>query len=114
MAVRVVYRLVELILRQRQNAVIVGADVRCAHAHGPLGRGAVRDELESADPDPFVAEACVQVCRLHRRLCLWRTDHHVGAVGQLVVLATVLVGKNVIGIGAGVVYRRQTTGVEQL
>ena len=63
-AVRVVDRFVELILRHRQDAVVLRADVRRAHAHRPLRRGAVGDELHAADADPLVAEAGVDVGRL--------------------------------------------------
>ena len=58
---------VQLLLRHRQDAVIVGADVRRAHAHRALRRGAVGDELDAADANPLVAEAGVDVRRLQAR-----------------------------------------------
>ena len=63
-AVRIVDRFVELLLRHRQDAVVGRADVRRAHAHRALGRGAVGDELDAADANPLVAEPGVDVGRL--------------------------------------------------
>ena len=58
-AVRVLDGLVDLLLRHRQDAVVVGADVRRAHAHRALRRRAVGGVLHAADADPLVAEAGV-------------------------------------------------------
>ena len=58
-AMRVLDGLVDLLLRHRQDAVVVGADIRRAHAHRALGRGAVGAVLHAADANPLVAEAVV-------------------------------------------------------
>ncbi len=106
---------VELILRHRQDAVVLGADVRRAHAHRPLGGGAVGDELHAADADPLVAEAGVDVGGLQAGVRLRRADHHVGAVRQLAVAAGSPRRRgSAPALVIGVVHRREAGGVEQL
>jgi hypothetical protein len=50
------HRLIDLLLGHREDAVVVGADIRSAHAHGALRRRAVGRVLEAAHLDPFIAE----------------------------------------------------------
>ena len=111
---RVVDRFVDLLLRHRQDAVVVRADVRRAHAHRALRRRSVGDELDAADADPLVAEPGIDVGGLEAVERFGRADHHVRAVRQLAVLPAVLVGEDVLGVGSGVVDRGEAAGAEQL
>ena len=56
-AVGALHDLVDLLLAHGQDAVVVGAaDVRGAHAHGPLRRRAVGTVLDPAYAQPLVTE----------------------------------------------------------
>ena len=48
-APRILDRVVDLLLRHRQDAVVAGADIRRAHAHRALGGRAVGAELHAGD-----------------------------------------------------------------
>ena len=58
--VRALDALVNLLLRHRENAVVVGTThVGCAHRHRPTGGRAVRGKLRTAHLEPLVSETAV-------------------------------------------------------
>ena len=113
-AVRVLDRLVDLLLRHGQDAVVVGADIGRAHAHRPLRRRAVGAVLDAADAHPLVAEAVVDAGGLESGKRGLAAHEETGAMAQLAVGARVLVGEDAVAIGAGVVDRGETRRGQQL
>ena len=110
-AMRVLDGLVDLLLRHGEDTVVVRADVRCAHAHGALGRGPVRAVLHAAHTHPLVAESGRDACCLE--LLVRPADHHVRAVPELTVPVAVLVRADLVGTRAGVVNAREPRRGEQ-
>ena len=98
-AVRVVDRFVELILRHRQDAVVLvptyGVLIRIVRSDAePSATNFTPPTRIHSSPKPvWMLAAFSAAVRLRR------ADHHVGAVRQLAVLPAVLVGEDVLGIG---------------
>ena len=74
---------VDFLLRHGEDAVILGADVRRAHAHGALGGRAVGAELDADALQPLVAEAIVNAGGLEAAERVGAANEEAGAMPQL-------------------------------